>query len=119
MGSSSAERASTQRAWVERLALRAVAVAARVVDGPLGAAAIAALEVPAEGGRTTDLDRVQHAALRRRERQRPSHGVAVVADDPGERRRVVVPFSCRRASGPRRRAHRRRSVRDCGEAVER
>jgi hypothetical protein len=49
----------------KRLALRTVAVAAGVVDGPRGPAAVAALEMTAEGRRAAGLDRAQGAARRR------------------------------------------------------
>jgi hypothetical protein len=88
----------------QRLALRTVSVAAGVVDGPRGAAAVAALEMAAERRRATGLDRAQRAVLHGRQPVRAPKRLAVSAND----RRQPGPAclsSCRRRIERRRRAH--------------
>ena len=86
------------------LALGTVSVAAGVVDGPRGPAAVAALEMTAEGRGATAFDRAQGAALHGRQPVRALERLAVGADDRGQSGPARLA-SCRRRPGRRRRAH--------------
>ena len=65
----------------QRLALRAMAVAAGVVTGDLRPTAITRLQMAPEGRRTAVLDGLHHAALLRAESMRTAIGLAVFSKD--------------------------------------
>jgi hypothetical protein len=70
----------------ERLTLRAVAVATRVVNRTADPTAVTGLPMPTEGGGTTGLDGAQGAELDAGMSPRSTHGVPVLADDIGQLR---------------------------------
>ena len=88
----------------QRLALRTVSVAAGVVDGPRGTAAVATLEMATERRRAAGLDRAQRAVLHGRQPVRVPKCLAVSADDRRQSRSARLD-SCRRRFRRRRRAH--------------
>ena len=68
----------------ERLTLRTMPIATRVVDDPHGAAAVTRLPTAAERGGAADCDGPQGSVLHRREPVRASIDVAVLSDDRRE-----------------------------------
>jgi hypothetical protein len=68
----------------EGLALRAVPVAARVVDGTAAPTVVTGLPVPTEGGCATGIDGAQGAELNGGQDLRRTNVVAVKADDVRE-----------------------------------
>ena len=65
----------------QRLAFRAVAVAAGVITGDLRPTAITGLQMAAEGRRTAVLDGLHHATLLRAESMRTAIGLAMFSKD--------------------------------------
>src|SRR2546423_15701973 len=82
-GNACAIRAATQRAW-QGLALGAMAIAARVVDGALVAATAADIAVAAECSRAADGDVPQRSTLHGAERVGPP-GTSRRDDERGAR----------------------------------
>ena len=68
----------------ERLALRAVAVATRVINRTADPTAVTGLPMSTEDGGATGLDSAQGAELDAGMSPRPTHGVPVLADDIGQ-----------------------------------
>ena len=75
----------------EDLALRAVAIATRMVDRTTGPTPVTGLPVPAEGGRPTGLDGAQGTDLDGGQRLCAAHVAAMEADDVREFRSRASP----------------------------
>jgi hypothetical protein len=96
------------------LALRAVAVTARFVGDPLGAAPIARLSMTAEGGGAAGLDGLHRATLRAGQRVRVAVRRSVGAEDVGDLHRGARARA-RRRLGRRHRAHGLRETEGLGQ----
>jgi len=96
----------------EGLALGAVAIAAGVVDGPRGAAAVTGLPMSAEGGGATGLDGAEGAAL---DGGQDLHSANVVAVDADDVRQLGLEAPARRRRPRRRRAGHGSAVRGLRE----